>query len=638
MKNYQKKILASSLVLLLCIQSSHTSVEAFPGFEISCQCWWWGNYNLNQKYKNLKQNFANETAVVQNTNNYFNEVKTNFLENHRQEKDFFRVFERFSERAIDEKINNLQQNLAERVQEIQNSIERLKATCEEYTYDEMDSSISQIESEIVELQNLNENCIIEFSDEYSERNVKNVLNDKLSRMKNLIETSLDFMKTLDFAGEEEKLFAQTSFDLLLSVLNGSKVAIPKDNLKFLHYVFFNKNNDQSMAVSRSLFPTRTIDRTYTGDLGISSDLETNKLIAKFINSVVDLKNVKRDLINYFTKKLKKEVVDFCMSGYYPYDCSSDSWCRKNEKFLLNNRGWKIHITPNVRHCKEVLEVVDAMSDEIGFAFKVNKKINRYAQDVLFYGVNDSQRGKYITIYPNSDEIAKEISEKLNEEFQKRGFTDKDFIELRYDFKIYPGIYTRFTSYDDSDGSTRGKLGIPTDTLLKYQLTKSKITEDTPVDSIKEAVKFKKESSEKSCKLKDILANENILRYIDLRALIDGKIYERVEDSPSKDIIHKLASEIREANTKYSEILDEKISPLESKYFRMNTELESTYCFSEEIEELANQYQHPFEQLSIANVVMSKNIAEINKYLSDSANKTAISDYFGKQYRLAHNEF
>ena len=93
-----------------------------------------------------------------------------------------------------------------------------------------------------------------------------------------------------------------------------------------------------------------------------------------------------------------------------------------------------------------------------------------------------------TIYPNSDDIAAEISEKLNEEFQKRGLTDEDFIELRYDFKIYPGIYTRFTSYDDADGATRDELSIPKDTLLKYHRVKTLQPENIPLDSVKESAK------------------------------------------------------------------------------------------------------------------------------------------------------
>lgn len=528
MKSYQKKMLASSLILLMCTQNCYNSTNAFLGFGISCRGSLGEEWELTQKYRTLKQHFAVEKNSIQNTNDCFNKFKEDFL-NRDNKKKYPSILGSPSETIINQKIERLMRDLTGKMRTLQNSIDRLKEDAKECTSAEVDADISRLESEVIELQNLNEDSIIKF----------NAFKSKL-----------------------------------------------------LYY----------SATER---------------------------------------NCTRNMENLFDLS---------------YQSGDSDWYKKNEYLLVVNRGWKIHISPNTDHCKEVFEIVDALSDEIGFTFKVNKHMDLYAQSFLLYEANDSQRGKYITIYPNSDEIAAEISERLNEEFQKRGLTDEDFMELRYDFKIYPGIYTRFTSYDDSDGETRGRLDVPELTLLRFYIDKAKRTEDIPVDAIKETAELKKKTDKIFSELKNLLKREKIRT--DIYGLINdyGKPDETVARGPFsrevskyrwpaidgsqfKDRIYQMVTEIQKSRREWWDSPSyEKVSNYKEENVRYEDEEWYNVEVDKKIQDLVNKYQHPFKQLSVANITMSKSVAEINEYLSDPSNRETISGYFKDQSERFHDKF
>ena len=130
-----------------------------------------------------------------------------------------------------------------------------------------------------------------------------------------------------------------------------------------------------------------------------------------------------------------------------------------KKFKDIETGWKIHVSPDFFHCTDILRIVEDVRKEHDFNYKFVKSTYTYR---MYFNVNEGQAGKFVTIYPKGDEEAKWIVEELNKKFVEKGFDESCFLEVKGDFKVYPGIYVRMSEYngklDDADG--RGKFYIP----------------------------------------------------------------------------------------------------------------------------------------------------------------------------------
>lgn len=111
-----------------------------------------------------------------------------------------------------------------------------------------------------------------------------------------------------------------------------------------------------------------------------------------------------------------------------------------DNLALNNADccWKIHISPNVLFCSEVLKLVDELHSEMKFSYKVVSSLPLYRR---LNSHLDSQYGKFITIYPKDDSEARIIADKLNCMFIA-SLPKYWYLEVPNDFRIYPGISCR----------------------------------------------------------------------------------------------------------------------------------------------------------------------------------------------------
>ena len=153
-------------------------------------------------------------------------------------------------------------------------------------------------------------------------------------------------------------------------------------------------------------------------------------------------------------------------------------------------GWKIHISPKLSTIKTVLQLVcdyclgnNSENELIMFKFRYDiKGYNRHSQ--VDEDKNDYVRGKFIAIYPISDEQAKRIADDLHKLFIDNNITENDFIIIKNDFLIYPGIYTRLTNYKDNNGSSREFIGILVYDLIEHLKRIKVINEKVNNDRIK----------------------------------------------------------------------------------------------------------------------------------------------------------
>ena len=144
---------------------------------------------------------------------------------------------------------------------------------------------------------------------------------------------------------------------------------------------------------------------------------------------------------------------------------------------INMNGWKIHISPTFKNVVRVLKIVIDYAKECEknnnyITFKFMRDLDKYKSYISNENLNvydyESQRGKFITIYPKNDEQAREIADTLHEKFdQNRLRNDNDFISIKNDFQIYPGIYTRLANYKDIYENTGNKVGIDVNELMAH---------------------------------------------------------------------------------------------------------------------------------------------------------------------------
>ena len=116
-----------------------------------------------------------------------------------------------------------------------------------------------------------------------------------------------------------------------------------------------------------------------------------------------------------------------------------------EATLTAQTGWKIHLSPNILFCSEVLKLVDSLQSELKFKYKVTRSLPLYR--LMNTSEFEREYGKFIAIYPKNDQEAREIADKLNELFIKNGLDSSCFLHLPNEFKIYDGIYSRIAFYE-----------------------------------------------------------------------------------------------------------------------------------------------------------------------------------------------
>ncbi len=140
------------------------------------------------------------------------------------------------------------------------------------------------------------------------------------------------------------------------------------------------------------------------------------------------------------------------------------------------QGWKLHVSATVETAPDVAEAILPELKRLGVPHKVASSAEAYEKYLLNPGADgNTQAGKFITIYPRSNEEARRLTRKMDEILAQRGLGSRqnDFIPVPGEarFGKTGGVYARygsFTSYDvyrtDSSGHVLKRDG----TLLLHQ--------------------------------------------------------------------------------------------------------------------------------------------------------------------------
>jgi hypothetical protein len=221
-------------------------------------------------------------------------------------------------------------------------------------------------------------------------------------------------------------------------------------------------------------------------------------------------------------------------------------------------GWKLHVSPKPQYCKRIFDIVKNYCVPRKIAFKRTSTLEAYIK----IASDSSQVGKFICIYPNTDTISAQTAEDLHQIFKNNGFGEECFVKVKYDFEVYPGIYTRLVgSYDkDYDSNARTSIGISTIEFYNY--------------------------------LHNRISDE-----------ITKPIFEY------KDKIEKLSIEEDKNKDEINE-LNMRINALEERKKEFNV----------------TKYKHPFEEIKILGVKMPKLVCDINIVILYCFTKYAIMTY------------
>ena len=171
----------------------------------------------------------------------------------------------------------------------------------------------------------------------------------------------------------------------------------------------------------------------------------------------DPENASKDMEGKTYEEYRNGVAGFYAHGKNGIGAFSEIFPKKFK--IEIETGWKIHVSPDFFHCTDILRMVEDLRKEHDFNYKFVKSTYTYR---VYFNVNEDQAGKFVTIYPKSDEEAKWIVKELNKKFVEKGFDESCFLEVKGDFKVYPGIYVRMSEYHGQLGDSvgRGKFYIP----------------------------------------------------------------------------------------------------------------------------------------------------------------------------------
>ena len=263
-----------------------------------------------------------------------------------------------------------------------------------------------------------------------------------------------------------------------------------------------KLKDKSLTAGDVIFDDNVNYADYKNDVkefkNITKDIKLDKelsdmyirgwTVPNYTHYSDTYKNVNYEHVNgwkiHISPTLKNVVKVLKIVTDYSKECETNRELHKKElenaeKNLLDYariNGYKITINDfNSKEIKEKFENSiyykiwaqhknnDKHINYLFFKFNNNfDDYNRLINDKNLRG-NDDLRGKFIAIYSKNDFQAREIADTLHEKFVDNGLINEDdFINIKNDFQVYPGIYARLTNYYDAifnDRKSRSKVGI-----------------------------------------------------------------------------------------------------------------------------------------------------------------------------------
>jgi hypothetical protein len=150
------------------------------------------------------------------------------------------------------------------------------------------------------------------------------------------------------------------------------------------------------------------------------------------------------------------------SGVFCNFKGSELWCQMQE--ATADIGWKLHVSDTPSSAAKIAAIILPYLNSCGVSYKVMLELHsmRYAYNLARYSELSSQRGKYIAIYPSSDEeaaiVARNIDNLLMTAIKSGVLSLVDFFSCVGDLKVGKsgGLFVRWCpSYKrDRDDNTR----------------------------------------------------------------------------------------------------------------------------------------------------------------------------------------
>ena len=255
------------------------------------------------------------------------------------------------------------------------------------------------------------------------------------------------------------------------------ISVKEKNDKTKEYLFKN-DNDLYNTFAPKFNLTKCDDNTFKypdGKIISKSDFY------KMLSDKYDYDSIDGDIydsMNYFAidKETNKRISNYEIASKI-YKCGDNSISdfdyqnTYNPSRKFSNFGWKIHVSPRPQYWIKILKLfynIKRVHPEIRCkVIHISTDINMFNSNS--YTSSSNQVSKFITIYPNSDEEAKNIVKLLQNTFNENNITPDMFSEISSEFKISPGIFTRLSIYDGTgaDRDARDSIYIPME-LANYE--------------------------------------------------------------------------------------------------------------------------------------------------------------------------
>jgi hypothetical protein len=104
---------------------------------------------------------------------------------------------------------------------------------------------------------------------------------------------------------------------------------------------------------------------------------------------------------------------------------------------LPDQGWKMHVSMNPERATEIAETVLPELRKKGITHKIAKDLADFSK------WEGTQAGKFITIYPRTDQEAREIARLISDALEKKGLKGSDFIPIKGEDVSGTGVYARY---------------------------------------------------------------------------------------------------------------------------------------------------------------------------------------------------
>ena len=107
------------------------------------------------------------------------------------------------------------------------------------------------------------------------------------------------------------------------------------------------------------------------------------------------------------------------------------------------QGWKFHISAKPENMHEIAEKMLPFLQREGISHKIvnPKHFDRYVERIG--NPNDTQQGKFITVYPRNNEEARKYAQILRQVMEENNFNRDDFINIPNEYEIAPGLFVRY---------------------------------------------------------------------------------------------------------------------------------------------------------------------------------------------------